>query len=77
MVGLHHGFNGNKFRQTLGDSDRQGSLAYCSPWVRKDRHNLVTEQQYIILNFILATLRKSFKIDEINLINVFQPKYPN
>ena len=53
-----------------------GSLAYCSPWVHKDRHNLVTEKQYIILNFIVATLRKSLKIDEINLITIFQPKYP-
>ena len=27
MVGCHRQFNGNEFKQTLGDSERQGSLA--------------------------------------------------
>ena len=31
MRGLD-GINGHEFEQTLGDGDRQGSLACCSPW---------------------------------------------
>ena len=36
MVGWHHRLNGHEFEQTLGDSKRQGSLACCSPWGRKE-----------------------------------------
>ena len=37
IVGQHHWLNGREFEQTLGDSEGQGSLACCSPWI--------TEQQ--------------------------------
>ena len=36
MVGWHHRLNGHEFEQTLGDSEGQGSLAWCSPWGRKE-----------------------------------------
>ena len=36
MVGCHHRRNGHVFEQTLGVGDRQGSLAYCSPWGHKE-----------------------------------------
>ena len=36
MVGWHHWLNGHEAEQTLGDSEGQGSLACCSPWVRKE-----------------------------------------
>ena len=36
MVGWHHSFNGYEFEQTLGVSDGQGSLVYCSPWGHKE-----------------------------------------
>ena len=36
MVGQHHQLNGHEFEQTLGDSEGQGSLVYCSPWDRKE-----------------------------------------
>ena len=36
MVGWHHRFNGHKFEQTLGVSERQGSLECCSPWGHKE-----------------------------------------
>ena len=29
-------FNGQELRQTRRDSEGQGSLAYCSPWGRKE-----------------------------------------
>ena len=31
-VGWHHWLNGHEFEQTLGDSEGQGNLAYCSLW---------------------------------------------
>ena len=32
MVGWHHQVSGHEFEQTLGDSERQGSLVCRSPW---------------------------------------------
>ena len=45
MAGWHLRLNGHEFEQILGDSEGQGSLVCCRPWGRKDRHDLVTEQQ--------------------------------
>ena len=42
VVGWHHRLNGHEFEQTLGDSEGQGSLACCSPWVTKSQ----TQQRY-------------------------------
>ena len=36
MVGWHHWLNGHESEQTLGDSERQGSLVCCSPWGHKE-----------------------------------------
>ena len=36
MVGWHPQLNGHEFKQTLGDSEEQGSLAYCSPQGHKE-----------------------------------------
>ena len=36
MVRWHHRLNGHEFEQTLGDSEGQISLAYCSPWGCKE-----------------------------------------
>ena len=46
MVGWHHQLNGHEFQQTPGDSEGQGSLACCSPWGRRVRHDWVTELKY-------------------------------
>ena len=32
MIRLHHQLNEHEFEQTLGDCNRQDSLACCSPW---------------------------------------------
>ena len=32
MDGWYHQLSGHEFKQTLGDSEGQGSLACCSPW---------------------------------------------
>jgi len=36
MVGWHHRLNGHEFEQTPGDSEGQGSLTCCSPWVCRE-----------------------------------------
>ena len=36
MVGWHHQLNRPEFKQTQGDSERQGGLACCSPWGCKE-----------------------------------------
>ena len=36
MAGWHHRLNELEFEQTLEDSERQGSLACCSPWGHKE-----------------------------------------
>ena len=36
MVEWHHRLNGHKSEQTLGDSEGQGSLAYCSLWGHRE-----------------------------------------
>ena len=35
-IGWHHRLNRHEFEQTPGDGERQGSLAYCSPWGHKE-----------------------------------------
>ena len=35
IVGWHQRLNGHEFEQALGVGDRQGGLAYCSPWGHK------------------------------------------
>ena len=39
MVGWHRQIKGHKSEQTLGDGEGQGSLACCSPWGRRVRHD--------------------------------------
>ena len=36
MAGWQHWLNGHEFEQTLGDSEGQGSLVYCSPRGRRE-----------------------------------------
>ena len=36
MIGWHHQLNGHEFEQTLGGSEGQRSLAWCSPWGHKE-----------------------------------------
>ena len=39
MVGWHHRLDGREFEQALGVGDGQGSLACCSPWDCRVRHD--------------------------------------
>ena len=45
MIGWHDQLYGHEFEQALGVGGGQGCLAFCSPWGRKVRHDLVSEQQ--------------------------------
>ena len=36
MIGWHHQFNEHEFEQAPGVGDGQGSLAWYSPWGRKE-----------------------------------------
>ena len=46
LVGWYHRFNGHELWQTLGDGERQGTLAYCCPWgSQRAGRDLATEQQ--------------------------------
>ena len=45
MIGWHRWLNGHEFEQILGDSEGQGSLACCSPWGRRVRHDWASEHQ--------------------------------
>ena len=36
MVGWHHRLNGHEFEQTPGESEGQGSLAFCSQGGHKE-----------------------------------------
>ena len=45
MVGWHHRFNGQEFKQTPEDSGGQRSLPSYSPWDQSVGHNLAIEQR--------------------------------
>ena len=45
MVGWHHQLNERDFKPTPGESERQGSLACCSPWGHKESDMTEAEQQ--------------------------------
>ena len=44
LVGWHHWLSGHEFKQTLGDSEGQGSLVCSSLWGSKEL-DLATAQQ--------------------------------
>ena len=45
MAACHNQLNGHEFEQTQGDSEGQESLAFCSSWGHRVRHDLATQQQ--------------------------------
>ena len=47
MVGWHHWLNGHQFEQAPGVGDGQESLACCSPWGRRVRHDRATELNWL------------------------------
>ena len=55
VVGWHHWLDRHEFEQALGVGDRQGGLAFCSPWGCKESYMTEwlhwTEQRRCILMF--------------------------
>ena len=49
MIGWHHWLDGHEFEQALGGGDGQGSLACCSPWGCRVRHNWAAELSHSLL----------------------------
>ena len=49
MVREHYQLNEHEYEQTSGNSGEQRSLTCSSPWGRRVRHDLVTEQQLCTL----------------------------
>ena len=49
MIGWYHRLDGHEFEQALGVGDRQGSLAWCSPWSQKqlDMTEWLSLQMYL------------------------------
>ena len=47
MVGWHHERDGYEFEHALGVGDGQGSLACCSLWGRRVRHEWATELNWV------------------------------
>ena len=48
MIEKYHRLNGHEFEQVLGVGDGQGSVACCSPWGRRVRHDWVTELNWTV-----------------------------
>ena len=53
MVEWHYQFHGNEFAQTLGDSNRLGSLVCCSSWGHKESDT--TERLHYSNNMVMHT----------------------
>ena len=70
MVGRHHRSNGHEFEQILGDSEGQGSLAFCSPWGRKesDMTWLLNKGQCIGYPLLL---KKLHQIKQLKTTNIY------
>ena len=64
MFGWHHKLNGREFEQTPGDSERQGSVACCSPWGHKESdtieqlNNTTKSPKLSIIKFTCVPYRK-------------------
>ena len=46
MLGWHHQHNGHEFEQTLGDSERQGSLMTNLDSILKQRHHFADKDPH-------------------------------
>ena len=68
MVGWHHELKEHEFEEILGDNERQGSLACCSPWSCKELNmtqwlnninkntNLGCSSLFFLFSFFLSLL---------------------
>ena len=59
MVGWHHWLNCPEFKQTLGNSEGQGSLACCSPWGCKELDMTKWLNNSVIVSFFHYSIFRS------------------
>ena len=64
MLWWHHLLNGHKFEQIPGDSEGQGSLAWCSSWGHKELD--MTEQLTLSLYTWFI-----YKIKAVSMLEIF------
>ena len=58
IIGWHHQLHRQEFEQTLGDSERQGSLGCCSPWGHRELDTtewLTKSQTHTIVTAVMVT----------------------
>ena len=58
MISQHHQLNGHEFEQTLGDSERQGSLVCCGPRGCKESdmtYQLNNNSKYVFTSQVSGT----------------------
>ena len=71
MVGCCPLLYGHEFKQTLGDSEGQGSLACCSPWVAKSRtwfsNPTQQQQQSLAIYYCISDYSSPFCIFSVRL----------
>ena len=81
MVGWHHQLNGSEFEQALGDCDRQGSLACCSPWGLKELdmtewlNNNSNNNPYSVSYLFLQHYRSTYVAICTSTLVFFAPEY--
>ena len=67
MVGWHHWLNGHEFEQALRGGDWQGSLASCSPWGRRVKHNWATELNWYLFIWLHQVLVVPCRVFSCNM----------
>ena len=74
MVGWHYRLKGCEFEQTLGHSEGQGRLVYCSPWGSKESDMTELNWQIIfsckIIDFFLALDKCSNLQSNLQKLNI-------
>ena len=66
----------DEFEQALGDSEKQGSLAFCSPWGHSVGHDWATEEQYLCLLCVKHVLSALHMLILYFLKNIFFVLWP-
>ena len=63
-----HQLNGHEFEQTPGDSEGQGSLACCSPWVHKELDTDGIEHHHLLSNSVTEVVPAFKPLTQMNLL---------
>ena len=75
MVEWYHQLDGHEFDQALGVGDGQGSLACCSPWGHRVRHDRATELNWCYYRITALTGRKDISTNFL-ILPLPRPRNP-